>query len=130
MITAEWFNPEHTAVIVTAKPPWTWDEFYELQQRHQETLNSLGHKVDVVIDLTHSGKLPPNAFTHLRTMRLRSHPNRGMIIMVGFNPYLQTVLNVLAQLNPTTTKRLRLVGTLAEAKRLIQEAQRSRLRSA
>jgi hypothetical protein len=130
MITAEWFSPQQTAVIVTARPPWAWEDFYALQQRHQKTLDTLDHMVDLIIDFTHSGKLPPNAFRHLRTLRLRAHPNRGLVIMVGFNPYLQTVLNVLAQLNPTTTNRLRLVGTMAEATRLVQESQQTRAKPA
>jgi hypothetical protein len=130
MISAAWLNTEHMAVVVTATPPWSWEEFHALQQRHQNTLDTLDHKVDLIVDFTHSGKFPPNAFRHLRTMRLRSHPNRGLVIMVGFNPYLQTVLNVLAQLNPTTTSRLRLVGTMDEARQLIQEMQQTRMKPA
>jgi hypothetical protein len=126
MITADWLSPEQQAVVVTPVMPWTWDEFHETQQRVQTMLAALDHKADLLIDFSRSERLPPNAFSNLRTLRLRTHPNRGMVIMVGFNPYLQSIINVLVQLNPSTTNRIRLVGTMTQALQLAAESQRSR----
>jgi anti-anti-sigma regulatory factor len=126
MITADWLSPEQQAVVVMPVTPWTWDEFYQAQRRIQDMLSTLDHKADIVIDFSRSDRLPANALSHLRTLRQRTHPNRGLVILVGLNPYLQSVLNILVQLNPATSKRIRLVGAMPQALEIAAESRRKR----
>jgi hypothetical protein len=126
MITADWLNPERTGIVSVATPPWNWEDYYEANRRIQEMLNTVNHKVDLILDFSQSGQLPPNALSHLRALGRKIHPNRGLVILVGMNTFMQSIANIFMRLNPNSSKRVRLVRTMSEALQLAEEARRGR----
>lgn len=126
MISVAWHNSEKNVLVMTMATPWSWEEYHQKTAEMYDLLDSVGHKVDVLLDFTESIHLPPNAFSHLCNLDRKTHSNRGAVILVGFSKYLQVIADVLVKLYPAAAKSARMVRTLDEAYRAAAEIQGQR----
>jgi hypothetical protein len=126
MISVAWHNSEKTIMVMTMVTPWSWEEYHQTTAEMYALLDSVRHKVDVILDFTESTHLPPNAFSHLRNLDRKTHTNRGTVILVGFSKFLQVIADVLVKLYPSAAKSARMVRTLDEAYAVAAEIQSQR----
>lgn len=120
-IDVRWFDERHNAILYTFQSPWDWDDYYAISGIAGEMFRDVGHKVAIIIDLTSSTGLPPGALTHLRRGINKEYDNRGTVILVGMNRFVQSMSSMMVRLFPQAAKQMRMVGTLEDARAVIDE---------
>lgn len=119
-IHASWDNEEKTVIHSVDDGEWDWKDAYAITQQINEMIESVNHKVDLIIgdDTRRMGKIPPNAVTHWHTAYRSLHPNVGLIVIVGANSFVRALVNVLIKITHSNSQ-IRMVSTLTEAHTLV-----------
>lgn len=123
-IHAQWDNEAKTAIHATAVGEWDWDDAYAVTMQINAMIESVDHKVDLIIgnEGERRDKIPPNAVTHWRNAYRSLHPNAGLIVIVGGDPFVQVLINALIKLT-RSNHRIQMVRTLADARALVSQKQ-------
>lgn len=121
-IHAQWDNETKTAIHSVADGEWDWDDAYAITMQINAMIESVQRKVDLIIgdDMPLRGKVPPNAVTHWRNAYRNLHPNAGLIVIVGVDPFVRALMNAVIKLT-RSDHRIKMVGTLAQARALVYE---------
>ena len=114
-ITVNWFDASHTILVQEYQTPWTWDIYHKSIEEINVQMDTVNHKVDLIVDFSRGAVLPAKALSHFRRAVTDIHPNRGLVVMIGMNPYLTALTEVLAQMVPHSTARSRIAESLDEA---------------
>lgn len=116
-MTTEWDNDDKTVLRVTYHPGWSWNDLEENMTVEQDMLDSVPHRVDVIIDVRGT-RLPPGAIRRLPKIAQSppyTHPNSGAVLMVGSPVFLKEVIGVYKRVYGQAAK-LTMVQTLDEAR--------------
>lgn len=97
-ISLEWGNPDKTILIMTYTSPWTWQEFEQTYRDLTEKMDSLNHKMDLIIDISHGGLPPQGAMLRFKKVTEIHHPCAGEVIFVGPRLLTQMVNSILSVL--------------------------------
>jgi len=114
-IHVKWFNTSKTIILQEYHTPWNWKMYHNAAKEIDQMLDSVNYPVDVIVDFSDGAVLPAKALSHFRRAVMDIHPNRGLVILVGMNPYLAALQDVLQQMVPHSTARSRIAETLDEA---------------
>ncbi len=117
-----WDNDEHTIMLVTYQPGWTWDDLEANMMVEEAMLSSVEHKVDVIADFRDT-QLPPGAIGRLPKIAQSppyTHPNSGFMVMVGSPAFMEEVVGVYKRVYGQAAK-LTMVQDLDEARALIRQ---------
>lgn len=98
-VTVEWANEEHTLVHMKLIGRWTWTEVYTKSDEGWDMLETVNHKVGVIMDFRESLGVPTAGITHARSMIGRRHPNTGLTVFVGANSLVLRMWRIFVQLN-------------------------------
>jgi hypothetical protein len=117
-LVVNWDNEEKTVIHQSDDGEWTWDEFHAAQRQINQMIDSVHHKVDVIIDTQSNrrGKLPPNASLHFRNAFRNRHPNTGLIVVVGMHPFVQIMVKIVSAV--TRSNAIAMVSTVEKARAL------------
>lgn len=119
-VTIHWDNPDQTALIMTLKTPWTWDEIEALSPAIGAEMDAVVHDVDLIIDLRQSGDVPMSMMDQLRDAYAEGMSNLGQYIFVGasekFVAYLSVADRYLTAMGGTLDYRC--VDSMEEARRI------------
>ena len=129
-IQVKWFNTSKTIILQSYHTPWTWDNYHASAKEIDQMLDSVDYPVDLIVDFSDGAVLPAKALSHFRRAVMDIHPNRGLVVMVGMNPYLAALQNVLEQMVPHSAARSRIAETLDEAIAIINAEGASRYSAA
>lgn len=104
-LTLQWYNDEKTIIYQSNDGDWTWDEFHAQQVLVNQMIESIHHRVDIIMDTlpNKTGKIPPNAALHFRNAIRNRHPNAGLLIIVGVHPLIQVMVNVVRAVTRSNT---------------------------
>jgi hypothetical protein len=121
--TVDWDDEQKHAVIITYGNAYTWDEYEQALDQTIALIKSVPHQVDLIIDMREGARNPPagSMFPHIRKAaeRLRQEPNFGKSVMVGANPFLQTMSRVFAKLPLHRPDASVMVASMQEARRIV-----------
>jgi hypothetical protein len=119
--TIEWDPVVPDVMLMTLVSPWTWEEYYQVDDKFGEMLaDPAPERVDVIVDFTNGTVLPTNIFTHFQRSSQNTHPSINLIMAVGVNNVLRRILGVIVRLFPHLDQRIRFCQTVEEARTLIQ----------
>jgi hypothetical protein len=104
-IEMKWYNDEKTIYHAKYLGNWTWEELFASLDSANSDFDSVTHKIDVLQDWTHSGKLPPNIISNSRKLIDKMHPNSGISVMVGGNMLLMSMWEVFSKVYALTTRK-------------------------
>ena len=94
---------------------WAASDLLELSERCNQMLDEMTYRVDMIGDLSQS-QIPPRSLRDISLrLRQREHPNRSLIVLVGLNPLLRTILIVLQRVYPRRLDRLKTASTWERA---------------
>lgn len=113
-ITVAWDNPEKTILRQTYTGRWTWNQFYAASEQTRDLMDSVDHRVDILIDMRHSSTLPQNAMSHIGVVE-RRHRNQGRIVAVGVNQLIQLMFRIVLPIRPHLAEYILIVRTMDEA---------------
>jgi len=121
-ITTRWVDEEQTIATYELVGRWTWEEMTVAIKEMYAMLDSVPHKVDIIIDLSQSPSEPPRGMlAHLRngTMEARNNWNSG--VFVGVSPFVRVLLNTFRRVEPRLAKRYAVANTVDEAQAYIMK---------
>ena len=120
--------PEKSIIYWTFAGTWNWDEFAEVDEiAYEMSVGMMPAIIDVIVDMTGSGRTPFTGAIGYFTRSLRRNPsNRGIVVIVGARGVLRSLEAILRRLNPKTSQAYLLVATLEEAYHLIEERRQQR----
>ena len=121
-ITTEWYDTEKTIIRNIHDGSWTWNEFHKAISDIEEMLETVPHRVMIIVDISKSSVMPagvPSQFSKLRNFW--THPKIEGAIMVGMSRFVQVFFSIFIKVSPQISQLMQTAGTLDEAEKLIQE---------
>ena len=93
-ISVVWDNPEQTIIRYIYNGQWNLDNFYHVLQESREMMDTVDHRVGLIIDVQNSKLVPNGVLSHGKNVSLRKHPNQGKSIIVGASGFVRTLFDV------------------------------------
>ena len=118
-----WGDETHTYIDYRLTDPWDWDHYQVACQDWQSLADEADGKLCTILDFTETAYLPRGALAHLQKTAVNPHPMNGVLIMVGVNPLLRTIISIMQRLYPKAAQSLTLVATRAEAMDHVKQRQ-------
>ncbi len=117
-----WDDEEKTMLRHIYQGEWTWQEFDVAVATAYTWIESVPHRVHIIVDLRQTGPLPANVLLHIRGLADRAHPRIGKTIIVGTNAFLQRLYDVFTSVYAIPHNHVILAPTLEEAHRQLSNA--------
>ncbi len=95
-VSLNWGNPEKTILVLAYTTPWTWQEFDTIYHNLNTKMESLTHKVDLIIDIQRGGLPPQGAMLRFKKAAELNHPYAGNVIFVGPRLLTQMVNSIMS----------------------------------
>lgn len=114
-IQLSWGDPEKTFILAEFSDPWTWTDYNSADTHGRWMLDSVDRPTDVIVDFTHSQRVPIGAIARFRQMAQNIHPNHGRFLFVKPNPMLVIIGNVMTKLFPQQAEQSAIFETRTEA---------------
>ncbi len=124
-ITIRWFNAEHTIIQYEFEGRWSWEELHAAIEQVQALMNSVDHRVDIIVDVSGSRGIPAGAITQMRGGTLKASENWGMGVFVGTGAFIKALLNTFSRVYPQMGERYATADTPEAAHQIILEARKS-----
>ncbi len=120
-VTVEWDNEEKTIIRMTMVGHWTWDEMYVATAEGDRMLDTIQHRVGVIIDLQQSVGVPPMAMANARKVSEKQHRNAAMTVFVGANAFFVALWSVFSKVYSIFVRRhsFTFAATLDEARAIL-----------
>jgi len=93
-ITVVWDNPEQTILRYIYNGQWNLDNFYQALQESRNMMDTVDHRVGLIIDVQNSKLVPNGVLSHGKNVGLHKHPNQGKSIIVGASGFVRTLFDV------------------------------------
>jgi hypothetical protein len=120
-IQVYWEDDSKTIVRYDFEGTWTWDDLYKVFYQALAMETSVSHRVDVILDMRQSGRIPHNALTHIKNISDKEPPNIGLSVFVTSNRFLISLYNVGIKFYNKIGYYFRLTSTIEEAHALIAQ---------
>ena len=121
-ISFAWADEHHTTVQYTFDGAWTWDDWYAVYAAGMALETSVDHRVDIILDLRQSGRMPANILAHLKKIITMRPSGQGVYVVVTPAPTIKTLFNIGCRFDSQFKQLYRLVDTPNQARRLIAES--------
>lgn len=120
-IDANWDNETKTIIRYQYRNGWNWDDYFAAIKAAADLLDTVDHKVDIIMDFHSANLLPQGAVTQVqRAFSHPRHPNIGLTIFVGANAFIRAIENLGRRLAPSAASKwdLTFAATLEDAYRI------------
>lgn len=123
-VTIGWLDASQTIMVYTFIGSWTWEELYPIYEEALRQEAAVPHHVDVICDMSRSGRIPGNVLTQLVTIGDRQPPNVGLTIFVTTDPFARSLHGLITRVKPSFRQIFGIAPSMAAA--VEQIAERSR----
>jgi hypothetical protein len=124
-VSYEWDNPEKTTIHYHLDKHWTWEELRQAMIEAWPLIAEQAFVVDAYI--TSDGQhMPPNTMPHLRAMSQNRPANTGLMVLVGTNSFVKTMITTFMKVYSHMLSRetpLAFVDSVDEAREVIKRTQ-------
>jgi hypothetical protein len=121
-IRAMWDDEGQTTLRYVVEGRWTWDEFYAMMDESRRLMDSAPNsRIDMIVDMTSGNFLPHNALSHFGRLPKSRHPKAGILVLVGPNAFIRSLVNVIGRLSARSTTHLLVADTMEDARQKIAE---------
>jgi hypothetical protein len=118
-IRVQWDNPDKTILRFTYDREWAWDEVYSALEEKRRLLGTVQHPVDTLVDMRAVVTIPVGALIHARRLAEQANGNERVTLVVGANPFILSLVDLVRNLHPAFIKNYRFVSTLNDAYTLL-----------
>ena len=120
-IMVVWDNPEKTIMRFIYNGQWSMDNFYQALQESHDLMNTVDHRVGLIIDVQNSKLVPNGVLSHGKNVTLRKHPNQGKNVIVGASGFIRTLFDVYKKVYRSTFEEgaYAFAGSLDEARSML-----------
>jgi hypothetical protein len=124
-IIVDWDNSAKTIVRYEFDEQWGWEEFYVAKKRAYTLINTVSHKVGVIMNAPSNVQLPPNMLTHSLSALRNKHPNTIVLVFVLTKPFLRAMISTMGKISRTAASSIELATTLDEARTIVDKRLRA-----
>jgi hypothetical protein len=89
-----WEDESKAIVRYDFEGEWDWNELYSAYYEAIAMEKSVEHRVDVILDMRHSGRIPSNVLLHVKNFSDRQPPNIGLSVVVTPNTFVHSLYKV------------------------------------
>ena len=117
-IEPKWDNEQKTIIRHVFQRGWGWTDFHQALEEASTMMNTVDHRVDVILDFRDASIIPSGAITQVKKAYSNpKHPNVGTTVVIGANNFMQALVQVGTKLSPGTLQNWDVVfaNTLDEA---------------
>jgi hypothetical protein len=114
-----WEDDAQTIVRYNFEGTWTWDELYPAYYQAIAMEKSVTDRVDVILDMRDSGRVPANALLHIKNISEKQPPNIGLSIFVTTNAFVTSMYNMAIRVYSKVAYYFRITKTPEEALAMI-----------
>jgi hypothetical protein len=125
-IDVNWYDDTKTALLVVYGKTFELKDFYNSIDISYQLMESVPWTVDIVQDVSELAKLPSNVLSVVRYLEGKSHPRRGVTIIVGINRFVKIMFDVGKTLAPKASANYHFVDTRKDADKLLASVRQSR----
>jgi hypothetical protein len=118
-IRVVWDNEAQTIIRHIYEDPWSTADYYAHIDQHYVLLEQRNHVLDIINDLRNTSQLPNDIVTAVRSASQKTHPNEGVIVMVGANNLFRSLIQVMYRVADNDIKNIVMVDTMDEAYEII-----------
>lgn len=98
-----WDNEQQTIIRHIFQRGWSWTDFHQALEKASTMMDTVQHRVDVVLDFRDASIIPSGAITQVKKAYSNpKHPNIGATVVVGANSFMQALVQVGTKLTPGT----------------------------
>ena len=102
-IKVQWDNEEKTVLRWVFEEQWNKQDYYDVNDDLHKTLDTVSHKVNVILDMRKSRDLPKGFISTLRSEQFKQpHSNLGTMVSIGQNNFIRIFVNTFLRLYPTS----------------------------
>ncbi len=117
-----WEDESHTLVHYDFVGNWTWDELYPAYYQAIEMEKSVTYRVDVILDMRQSRRIPANVLMHVKNISDKQPPNIGLSVLVSNSAFLASMYKIGVQFYAKIGHYFFLTTSLDEAYQMIAKA--------
>ena len=128
-IEVGWLDQHQTIIHYHFDGPWTWEDFYPAYDKAIAMERAAGHRVDVILDVRKSSRMPADLLPHIKQITDQRPANLGMCIVVIHSATARTLFTVACRFDPRFKRFYALVETPEQARRIIAESRLSQMRT-
>ncbi len=125
-IDIRWLNKDKTILIQSYSGMWTLREYRNAAESVYAMLNSVSHRVDIVVDLTDSATLTADLLTYARQEAneetVRIHNNQRRTTVVGASLLLRTMIEFASEAVPWVNPNAEYMDSMEEAIEFLEES--------
>ncbi len=120
--TVQWDNPERTILRRTLSAPWSFDDIRTTTPEYVRMVQENNRPIGVIVHLTEPLYIPTDALVQYQR-QTRSRPRQVIItvFVVRQTPAVATLFKMVERIANSPKHRVHLVGTLDEARAVIQQ---------
>ena len=115
-IQVEWDNPRKSTIRAVFGERWTLEDLHQLIDDARALMETVPHRVDVILDLTETKYIPPNLLPAAGRADRLAQPNLGLIVAAHAPTYLKALIDALRNIAPSIIARTACVATLEDAR--------------
>ena len=119
-IQLRWYDDAQSMIYWRFEDGWAVEDLQAALADNRQMLNTVQHRVDLIMDVSQGGLIPPDVIRFLRYHPIETHPLSHMKIVIGTNEYLRLFWPNVAPLTPRRW-RLLFAGSLEEALTMIEQ---------
>jgi hypothetical protein len=120
-IKVVWGNPEKTIVSIEVCGYYSWTEMHESMEEKFALMDSVDHKVCVLMDMREAGPLPGPVLPNLKRIITMVHPNEGTNVIVGARGILPVLFDLIVKPYRSEEASYVFADTLEQARCLMAE---------
>jgi len=120
-VKVSWDNEIKTTIRYDFEGEWNWAEFHAAAQQAFALTRSVEHTVDTISNFLPGTRLPANAFLQFRRAMVDAPKNRGITVIAGNSSFITMMVSVFSKVNKQLGKRLMVVSSLQEARKVLAE---------
>ncbi len=120
-IQVAWGNDEKTILKFTYQGNWDLRDFYQATDRSNDLLSEVAHTVALIQDVQGSKMIPNGFMGAIGNINRKIHPNAGMVIMLGINPFARAFIELYRRVYPEKPgeKRVHFAASDHDVRRLM-----------
>ena len=114
-----WDDPDQTILLFEFTAPWTVHDYSAAADEEWIMIDSVGHRVDTIIDLRRLNSLPPDIVRCIWNAAAHVHLNRALLLLVGEPDITRPFADILLDIYPRSDGEIIQVESIHAARAII-----------
>ncbi len=120
-----WDDEAQSVLLMEIQGAWTWQELTNAMQTIERISQERQQTFNAILDLSWGLKFPEggifsrNGLEQFRNLTQFDGKQRGKMVILGVNPFIQRIIETASQIDPNSTRNLFFANTLSEAQRIV-----------